>query len=79
MARNSTQIAKQKVHTDELLGKFSALLSLLCFFVVVVGGIRVGVETTTIVWRASVIFVIIGVLKRVLTRVIATYEEMNRG
>ena len=79
MARDTRQLARQKLHTDELLGKFSALLSLLAFFVILVGGIRAGVEVTTIVWRASIIFVIIGVLKRVLLRVIATYEEMNRG
>lgn len=61
------------------LHKITAAMSLLAFVVMLVAGIMSEVPLMTTIFRACIAMVLLGVVSRVLIRVVATYEEINRS
>ena len=59
--------------------KLAAAVALVGFAVTLVAGIIAQVRVITIVYRAVVVMLVVGVLSRVLIHVLASYEEMNSG
>lgn len=59
------------------LHKITAGMSLLAFVVMLVAGMMAEVPLITTVFRACLAIVLLGVVSRVLIRVLATYEEIN--
>ena len=62
-----------------LLQKLFAAVSLLAFLVIAGAGLMSNVGVITIVIRAVVVIMIIGIIGRLVVQVLATYEEMNSG
>ncbi len=61
------------------LHKLAAATSLLAFCVVIAAGVMAEARVFTIAYRAALVIVVIGVVSRILIRILATYEEMNSG
>lgn len=61
------------------LHKLAAATSLVAFFVVIAAGVMAEARVFTIAYRAVVVILVIGVVSRILIRILATYEEMNSG
>jgi membrane protein YdbS with pleckstrin-like domain len=61
------------------LKKLSAGVALLAFVVVVLVCFMAGTSVFTMACRALVVMLVIGVVTRVIIKILATYEEMNRG
>ncbi len=59
--------------------KLAAAVSLIAFSVVIVAGMMAGAGIVSITFRAVAAVLVVGVVSRVLIRIWATYEEMNRG
>ncbi len=59
--------------------KLTAAVSLLAFVVVIVAGVMAQVRVTTMIYRALIVIVIVGIISRVIIKILATYEEMNSG
>ena len=59
--------------------RLAAAVALIGFLVTLVAGIIAQVRVITIVYRAVVVMLVVGVLSRVLIHVLASYEEMNSG
>jgi len=73
------QRLKRKLPSYSFLHKLFAGVSLLVFIIIIVAGVRAEVEVTTIAYRAALVMVVIGVLSRIILKVLITYEEMNSG
>lgn len=63
------------VHIQKLLNS----VSLLAFSVVLIAGAMHGVSVSVIAFRAIVVLSVIGVITRIVIRILSTYEEMNSG
>lgn len=61
------------------LQKLAAGVSLLALTVIIAAGVMGGARTVTITYRAAVVIVVIGVIARVLIKILASYEELNSG
>lgn len=59
--------------------RFAAAVSLLAFLVIVIGGIMTETRFITITFRSIGVVLIIGIVTRIITRILASYEEMNSG
>lgn len=59
--------------------RLAAATSLLAFVVVIAAGLMAEARVYTIAYRAVVVILVIGVVSRILIRILATYEEMNSG
>lgn len=59
--------------------KLAAAVSLVAFLVIILGGVMNEVRTITIAYRALGVILAIGVVSRLLVRILATYEEINSG
>lgn len=68
-----------KIVRYPLIHRFLAGLALLTFVVIIIAGVSAQARFLTITVRAAVAFLIIGLISRVVLRVIASYEEMNGG
>ena len=62
-----------------MVHKFLCSLSLICFVVVIIGGLSAQARFLTITFKAMVVMVCIALISRIVMRVISTYEEMNSG
>jgi hypothetical protein len=74
--------AKKKVSRKVsyvLFHKFAAAVSLLAFVVMIISGLMAEARLTTITYRALIAMLVVGLVSRVVIRVVATYEEMNSG
>lgn len=59
--------------------KLAAATALVAFCVVIAAGVMAEARVFTIAYRALVVILVIGVVSRILIRILATYEEMNSG
>jgi hypothetical protein len=59
--------------------RFSAAVSLLAFLVIVIAGIMSETRFITITFRSIGVVLMISVVTRVITQILASYEEMNSG
>ena len=59
--------------------RLAALLSILCFIVMLVGGLMAEVRMITIAYRAVVVVFAISLVTKILIRAWISWEEMNRG
>ncbi len=59
--------------------KLAAAVSLVAFIVIILGGVMNEVRTITIAYRAMGVILVIGIVSRILVRILATYEEINSG
>ena len=59
--------------------KLAAAVSLLALLVITIAGIMGGSRIITITYRASVVVVVVGILTRILIKILENYEEMNSG
>ena len=59
--------------------KLAAAVSLLSLVVIVAAGVMGGARVITITYRAAGVVVVIGVISRILIRILESYEEMNSG
>ena len=62
-----------------LIHRLLAGISLLTFVVIIIAGVAAQARFFTITVRAAVAVLVIGLISRVVLRVIASYEEMNSG
>ncbi|NLF24744.1 MAG: hypothetical protein GX589_03695 [Deltaproteobacteria bacterium] len=80
---NKKDHIKVKLGSFVYLHKFSAGVSVLTFFVILIAGARVDAPLSykidLIVFRAFVALLVIQLLTRILVRILKTYEEMNSG
>jgi hypothetical protein len=75
----ATKEMKQKLSSQAVLKKLFAGVSLLAFVIIIVVGLQSGVRLTVIVYRSALAMIVIGIVARVILRVLTTYEEMNCG
>lgn len=61
------------------LHKLSAGVSLLAFFVIVGAGISAGASVISMTMRAFIVIVTIGLVTKIVTKVLANYEEIQSG
>ena len=59
--------------------KLAASVSLLSLLVITAAGIMGGSRIITITYRAALVVVVIGILTRILIKILENYEEMNSG
>ena len=59
------------------LQKLLAAVSMLSFFVTIIGGLRAEAHFTTIVIRATGVMVVIFFVSKTLVKILASYEEMH--
>lgn len=59
--------------------KLMAGVALLCFIVTAISGVMAEVGVVTVAFRASVVILVIGMIGRLVVRILATYEEMSSG
>ncbi|MBX7144164.1 MAG: hypothetical protein K1X79_06915 [Oligoflexia bacterium] len=59
--------------------KLVAGTSLIAFLVIIGGGVMARASVFSIAFRAFIAIFVIGVVSRVLIRILASYEEMNSG
>jgi len=57
----------------------SHVTNLIACLVWMIGGIKVGARTGTIVYHCMMTVVVVGFVSWVVTRVMASYEEINSG
>ncbi len=74
-----TLTIKKKLPSYAVLHKMMAGVALLAFCVVVVSGLRAGVYAYIIAYRAALAMVVIGIVSRIVIRVLITYEEIQSG
>ena len=63
----------------EYIHRLSAGVALLSFAVVLAGGLMSEARVLTIVYRAVGVIVLISVITKVVTQILATYEEIHSG
>lgn len=78
MAAKTTKKLSRKVNFASI-HRFAAAVSLLAFLVIVIGGIMAETRFIIITFRSIGVILIIGVVTRIITRILASYEEMNSG
>ena len=61
------------------LHKFSAAVSLLCFLVIIISGMRANIGFETIAFRAFIVMIAIAFVTRLLVKAWASFEELDRG
>ena len=71
------QVLKKKLPSYLFLHKLFAGVALLTFIVIIVAGLRTGLQVSTIVYRSALAMIVIAVISRVSIRVMITFEEMN--
>ena len=80
---NKNEHIRVKLSSFACLHKFSAGISVLTFFVILIAGWRVDAPLSykidLIVFRVFVVLLVIQLVTRVLVRILKTYEEMNSG
>lgn len=59
--------------------KLTAAVSLLALVVIIAAGIMGEAKTITIAYRACAAIIVIGVISRMVLKILCTYEEMNSG
>ncbi|RMG42248.1 MAG: hypothetical protein D6719_06810 [Candidatus Dadabacteria bacterium] len=74
-AKKNIKVRKNYAHIHKLF----AGVSLLAFLVVVISGLQAQASVFTIIIRSTIVILIIGIIGRILLRILATYEEMNSG
>lgn len=77
MAETGKKLIKRVNYTH--VHKIAAATSLLAFCVVIAAGVMAEARVYTIVYRSVAVILVIGVVSRILIRILATYEEMNSG
>lgn len=61
------------------LHRLAAAVSLLAFFVILGAGIMAGASVVTMSIRAFIVIVTVGVVTKLITRILANYEEIQSG
>ena len=59
--------------------KLTAAVSLVALVVIIAAGIMGEARTITIAYRACGAMIVIGIISRVVLKILCTYEEMNSG
>ena len=59
--------------------KLAAIVSMVGFLVTILGGVMSGARIMTIVFRSLAVILVVGVVSRVIIRILSTYEELNSG
>ena len=59
--------------------KLAAAVSLLAFFVIIAAGIKAQSSVNTMVLRSSIVIIAVGLVARIIVRILASYEEINSG
>lgn len=72
-ARRIKRISYAPVH------RLAAATSLIAFLVVIGGGVMAQASVFSIAYRAFLVILVIGVVSRIIIRILASYEEMNSG
>ena len=65
--------------TYAYLHKLAAAVQLIAFVVIILAGIMGKSSVTSVVVRSFVVLVVVSLVTRVITRILASYEEMNSG
>lgn len=73
----ATKVIKKKIPSFLILHKLFAGVALLTFVVIIVAGLRTGLQLSTIAVRSTLAMIVIGVISRVVIRILVTFEEMN--
>lgn len=73
------KVNKRKLPNYLLLHKLFAGVALLTFLIIIVAGLRTGLQTSTIVYRSAIAMIIIGIISRIILQMLVTFEEMNSG
>jgi hypothetical protein len=68
-----------ETHRFTLVHKFSAGVSLLSLFTVIIAGIMAEVRTITMVYRAAIVMLAVGIITRIVVKAWAAFEENNSG
>ena len=79
MATSSDDKIKRRLKGYTFIHKLSAAVSLLMFFIVLASGFSAQASVITIVFRAALAMLAVGLVSRVVIQVLQTYEEMNSG
>lgn len=79
MASAGSKKKVKKVTRYQLVNRTSALLSLVLFGVVILGGIMSDVRFITIAYRGALAIVGVGLATRVLIKSLGSFEEMRSG
>ena len=73
-----TKKLKKKV-SFAYIHKLTAAVSLLALVVIIAAGIMGEARTITIAYRACAAIIIIGIISRIVLKILCTNEEMNSG
>jgi hypothetical protein len=79
MATDKQPPALKKTIKFGLFHRLAAAVALLGFVVTLISGIMADVPMITIVYRAVLVVIAVGVISRVVIQLVASYEEMNSG
>ena len=71
------EVMTRKLPSYVFLHKLFAGVALLSFVLIIVAGLRTGLQTSTIAYRSALAMIVIGVVSRVVIRLLITFEEMN--
>ena len=59
--------------------RLSSAVALLGFFVTVAAGLMAETRVITTVWRSFLVILAVGIITKVVIRILASYEEINSG
>lgn len=78
MAASKVKKVTKKV-SFTYLKKLTAGVSLLCLMVIVLAGVIGQARVITITYRAAIAILVIGVVSRVVIKILLSYEDMHGG
>lgn len=76
---DKSKVRASKKVSFAYLHKLTCAVSLLAFVVVIAAGVIGEARTITITYRAAGVIILIGLVSRIVMRVLASYEEINSG
>lgn len=71
------EVLKDKGKSFLFVHKLVSGVALLMFIVILINGIKVQASISSIVVRSGMVIIVVGMIARVLIKVLKTYQEMN--
>ncbi len=67
----------RKISSYAMVHKLMASVGILMFMVIMINGLKNNISMSSIVFKSTIVLVILSMISRVVIKVLKTYEEMN--
>lgn len=71
------EVLKDKGNSFLFVHKLVSGVGLLMFIVILINGVKVEASISSIVVRSGIAIIVVGMIARVLIKILRTYQEMN--